>query len=53
MGDGVVDDLVQSVQKIAHAARRPAGGIEPAVVLHADVNVGEVDDTDGVGHRPR
>ena len=46
----VVDNLIQPIEEIAHAAGGAGGGIELAVVFHADVQVGEMHEADGGRH---
>jgi hypothetical protein len=44
--EGIVYDIGQPPQEIHDAAVQSSGGIDPTIVLHADVNVGQVQDTD-------
>ena len=41
--DGGFDDGVQRLQEVEHPQRKAGRGIMPAVVLHIDVRVGEVE----------
>ena len=50
MRQGVVDDFVQAFEKVADPARGAGDRIQSAVVLHADVQIGEVQQADGIGH---
>ncbi len=45
--DGVVGDVAQPAQEVHDARVDPRRGVDPPVVLHADVNVGGVEQFDG------
>ena len=47
-----VDGLVQGVQEVVQAGVEAGLGVDAAVVLHADVDVGEVQQLDHAYHRP-
>ena len=40
--EGVIDGCLHRAREVQQAAVQPAGGVEAAVVLHAKVDVGEV-----------
>jgi hypothetical protein len=44
--DGVGNGLVQGVQEVVEAGVEAGLGVDPAVVLHTDVDVGEMDELD-------
>jgi hypothetical protein len=44
--DGAVDGLVQGVEEVMETGIQAGLGVEAAVVLHADVDVGEVGELD-------
>ena len=46
----VFDHLVKAAKKVDHAPVDAGGGINPAIVFHADVKVGQVQHADGFGH---
>ena len=50
MRQAVVDDFIQAFEEVAHPAGGAGGRIQPAVVLHADVQVGEVQHADRIAH---
>ncbi|MOA47519.1 hypothetical protein D3C78_1701620 [compost metagenome] len=43
-----VDHLVEAAQVVLEAVMEPRGGVPAAVVLHADVQVGRVNDANGL-----
>ena len=52
--DGAVDRLIERVEKIVQALVQPRFGVDPPVVLHADVGIGEVRDAQRrLSHRRR
>jgi len=46
VGKGTIDRLVEGVQEILQAAREPRRGVDPPVVFHPDVDVGEMQELD-------
>jgi hypothetical protein len=50
VGQAVVNHFTKPPQKIQHARVDARARIDAAVVLHADVNIGEVQDVDGIRH---
>ena len=46
----VLDHLVKAAQKVEHAPVDAGGRVEPAIVFHADVEIGQVEKADRGGH---
>ena len=47
----IVDQIIKAVQKVEHPPIDARGRVEPAIVFHADVQVGKVEKAD-FAHNP-
>ncbi len=44
LGKGAIDHLVEGLEEIQYASRKPRFGVDRAVVLYAEMQVGEMQD---------